>query len=138
MTCSNYLPSQTMGKTQTIGSTVQFLLPANLVCEGNVFTPVMPGGRGAEGELAPQHALGRGGLASQGQGVCTGKGSLHSGGGGLHLGEGSASEGGLDRPPPPPEIHGILWDMVNERVACILLECILVIVCSDRQRTLKR
>ena len=123
------------GKTQTLGSTVQFLPPANQVCEGNVFIPVCLGGG-----LASQHALGRGvGFpACTGKGswlpsmhweegvgfpACIGKGGLYPGGGGLHLDgsasrEGSASgggiciRGGLDRPPLPryTGYYGI-WSM---------------------------
>ena len=41
-----------------------------------------------------------------------------SSGGGMYAGEDWAV---------PPEIHGILRDMVNKRAVCILLECFLVL-----------
>ena len=55
------------------------------------------------------------------EGSASRKGGLHLGGlhpGGLHLGW-----KGLEHTP-----HGILWDTVNERAVCILLECIRVIL----------
>ena len=47
-------------------------------------------------------------------------GGLHQEG--LPPGWGSTYRGCAD----PPDIHGILWDMVNKRAVRILLECILV------------
>ena len=51
-----------------------------------------------------------------------GGGGLHPGGGSVSVGGGvSASGVGVTRPR-----NQILWDTVNERAICILLECILV------------
>ena len=51
-------------------------------------------------------------------GVCI-SGDLHKGG--LHMERGVVQT-------PPPEIYGILRDMVNKQVVCILLECFLVLL----------
>ena len=75
------------------------------------------------------------------RGICI-QGGLPRGGGSASASRGSASKGDWEglpgsasrgvciqggwADPPSPEILGILWNMVNRRAVCILLECFLV------------
>ena len=88
---------------------LKFLLPANAVCEGYVFTGVLSVHR--RGVLAPLHA----GIHPQ----------AHT--------PGRHPTGGHTPPrqtPHPlgrhPTLHSACWDMVNKQAVCIPLECILV------------
>ena len=73
--------------------------------QGNVFTPVC-------------HSVHGGGFLACITGHMTG---------GLHLGNLPPGGGSAYRRvgPPPPEIHGILWNTVNKRAVHILLDYIL-------------
>ena len=100
------------------GASPKFLPPANeLLGQGNIFTSVCHSVQRGRG-LLPSMYYGshdQGGLPPGGGSACRG---------GLYPGRGSAFSGSWAD--PTPKIHGILWDTVNKRSVCILLECILV------------